>query len=275
MAYYCLRTRKCALPADPETLVLFLRFRHRRGRRPSTLRRYLASIGKVHVAAGLENPCEHPDVRQALRAAARERGNVQIQARGLVWAEIARFLALEPKMLRDLRDRAFVTVVYDTMCRSEEIVALDVEDIDFEEGTAYVSQSKTDQEGEGAYCYLSPLTVTVLRDWITTASITEGALFRKVTGKRTLGERLRPPAASEIFKRLGRHIRLPVDEVQRLSGHSARVGATQDQLAANIDVAAIMQSGRWKDPRMVARYGKKLSAKRSGMARLASLQGRA
>jgi hypothetical protein len=39
-------------------------------------------------------------------------------------------------------------------------------------------------------------------------------------------------------------------DVAQVSGHSVRVGATQDLLALNIDLAPVMQAGRWKSNRM-------------------------
>ena len=59
-----------------------------------------------------------------------------------------------------------------------------------------------------------------------------------------------------------------------MSGHSIRVGATQDLLALNIDLASVMQAGRWKTNRMPMRYGENVLAARGGMARAASEQGR-
>ena len=58
-----------------------------------------------------------------------------------------------------------------------------------------------------------------------------------------------------------------------MSGHSIRVGATQDLLALNIDLASVMQAGRWKTHRMPMRYGEHVLAARGGMARLAAAQG--
>ncbi|MDE0148214.1 MAG: hypothetical protein OXM58_07560 [Rhodospirillaceae bacterium] len=54
-----------------------------------------------------------------------------------------------------------------------------------------------------------------------------------------------------------------------LSGHSARVGAAQDMVAAGIEMPAILQAGRWKSVTMVNRYGERLLARRSGTAQLA------
>jgi hypothetical protein len=41
-------------------------------------------------------------------------------------------------------------------------------------------------------------------------------------------------------------------------------GAAQDLLALNIDMASVMQAGRWKDTRMPMRYGEKVLAQRGG-----------
>jgi hypothetical protein len=67
---------------------------------------------------------------------------------------------------------------------------------------------------------------------------------------------------------------MPAEEVAQVSGHSIRVGATQDLLALNIDLASVMQAGRWKTNRMPMRYGEKALAARGGTARAAQQQGR-
>ena len=59
-----------------------------------------------------------------------------------------------------------------------------------------------------------------------------------------------------------------------IGGHSTRVGAAQDMIAHNLGIATIQQAGGWKSPRMPARYGERLEAKRSGAAILAGIQGR-
>ncbi len=63
-------------------------------------------------------------------------------------------------------------------------------------------------------------------------------------------------------------------QVRRVSGHSVRVGAAQDLLALNIDLASVMQAGRWKSTRMPMRYGEEALAARGGMSRAAEAQGR-
>lgn len=60
---------------------------------------------------------------------------------------------------------------------------------------------------------------------------------------------------------------------QKISGNSARVGASQDMASVGTDTLAIMQAGRWKESRMPARYSPRLNARRRGMAKLAVRQG--
>ena len=51
-----------------------------------------------------------------------------------------------------------------------------------------------------------------------------------------------------------------------ISGHSARVGMSQDLVAAGADLAAVMQAGRWKTPTMPARYSEHLLAAKGAVA---------
>src|SRR3546814_8351867 len=58
--------------------------------------------------------------------------------------------------------------------------------------------------------------------------------------------------------------------VKAVSSHSIRVGVAQDNFAADESLPAIMQAYRWRDPRTVLRYGKKLAAKSGAGARMAA-----
>jgi integrase len=178
-------------------------------------------------------------------------------------------------------------VAYDTMARRSELVAFDFDDFQFltdGTGRALIRRSKTDQVGEGHAAYLSRATVRYLKLWLGAAQIKQGAVFRRVIGRGTIttdeygrgriGERLGVDAIAQAFKRVAAWIKIPAPEVAQVSGHSIRVGATQDLLALNIDLASVMQAGRWKTNRMPMRYGEHVLAARGGMARAAQAQGR-
>jgi hypothetical protein len=67
---------------------------------------------------------------------------------------------------------------------------------------------------------------------------------------------------------------MPERFVAKVSGHSTRVGATQDLAALDIDLASITQAGGWKSTRMPLQYAEKIEASRSGMAKAAEKTGR-
>ena len=177
----------------------------------------------------------------------------------------------------DMRNRALLAVAYDGMLRRSELASLLVSDLLEDvrgDATLLLRRSKADGESRGEIVYLAPDTVALVRSWIRRAGITNGRLFRSVGKGGSIGERLDPSQVPRIFKAMARRAGLPAELVDGLSGHSTRVGAAQDMIAAGIELPAILQAGRWKSPAMVKRYGERLLARRSGAAQLARLQRR-
>ena len=99
-------------------------------------------------------------------------------------------------------------------------------------------------------------------------------MFRRLIGQHQIGGPLNPGSIAPIFKRVAQWIGLPAKTVLQISGHSTRVGATQDLAALDIDLAAIPQAGGWKSTRMTLQYAEKINVARSGMARAAAASGR-
>jgi len=75
------------------------------------------------------------------------------------------------------------------------------------------------------------------------SGIEEGAVFRRLIGQAQIGGPLNPGSIAPIFKRVAQWIGMPERFVAEVSGHSTRVGATQDLAALDIDLAAITQAG--------------------------------
>jgi len=115
----------------------------------------------------------------------------------------------------------------------------------------------------------------LLREWNSKAGIKEGAIFLRVRGSAGVEEKLTPQSVMAVLRKVGKWIGLEKEKWERISGHSARVGAAQDLLALNIDLSSVMQAGRWRDTRMPMRYGERVLASRGAMARAAKSQGRA
>jgi integrase len=171
---------------------------------------------------------------------------------------VAVFLEFEPRNLRDIRDRALVAMAYDTMCRREELVSLLIEDIEPGEdgsGTVVIRRSKTDVTGEGATAYLSPLSIRLVSERLQGSGLKSGPVFARVVGSNGIGDPLTAQIVTAVLRKVGQWIGLPRGEWERISGHSARVGAAQDLLALNMDLPSVMQAGRWRDTRMPMRYG--------------------
>jgi hypothetical protein len=56
-------------------------------------------------------------------------------------------------------------------------------------------------------------------------------------------------------------------DARSISGHSARVGMTQDLAANDAELPAIMQAGRRKSPTASARYAERMVASRGAVVR--------
>jgi integrase len=265
------------LPAYPRTIRAFIDDRVKAGKKPATVKRYVATIARVHIAAGLLNPCSSEAVRLGVKKMGRETSARQVQAHPLGWKEVKEFIDGSGESLRADRERAMLCVAYETLARRGELVALEVRDIEFwpnGTGQALIRRGKTDAEGQGRVAYLSRETVRWLKVWLEHAEIEKGAVFRRLIGRDQIGDALHPGSIAPIFKRVAQWIGMPARFVAEVSGHSTRVGATQDLAALDIDLAAITQAGGWKSTRMPLQYAEKINAARSGMARAAEESGR-
>jgi len=275
---FCKACRLLPLPASPATVAAFIETCGEAGKKPATVRRYLATIACAHRAAKLLNPNDDEDVKLALKGLYNRSPARQRQAKAMGWHEIKRFLITAGDGIRADRERALLSVGYDTMARRSELVALNVEDFSFlndGSGRVLIRRSKTDQAGEGSVAYLSPDTVLYLKAWLRASRIAKGAVFRRLIGRGRIGDRLQVDSIAQTFKRVAKFVGMTVEEATDVSGHSIRVGATQDMLALNIDLASVMQAGRWKTTAMPMRYGEDVMAGLGGMARTAKAQGRA
>lgn len=240
---------------------------------PASIRLYVSAINRMHSDLDLASPAGASVVRLALKRMSRGRAKPQRQAHPMTRDAVDAALAQLGDDLTDLRDGALIALAYDTLCRSSELVALTVADVEKTSGgggVVYIAKSKTDQEGEGAYRYIAPDTLQRLTDWIDAARLDPDAFlfFSLSPVEPSTGPRPHIAAreVSRIFKR-----RVGME----YTGHSTRVGGAVDQLSANIETAAIAQAGGWKSEKMVLRYTRKQNVHKGGAAQLAWMQGRA
>jgi integrase len=183
---FCEPRGESFLPADPTTIRAFIEHEVTAGKKPATVRRYIATIGRAYVGACLLNPCSGEAVRLALKKMGRESSARQAQARALGWKEIKEFIESAGKGLRADRERALLCVAYETLARRGALVALELRDIEFwpnGTGHALIRRGKTDAEGQGRVAYLSRETVKWLKIWLEHAEIAEGPIFRRLIGR--------------------------------------------------------------------------------------------
>ena len=199
---WCCRMNRIALPATAETVADYLDARAGKGSRPASLSRYKASIAKIHQLLDLKDPTQAELVKLRLRAIRREKGTAQAQARPLRFKgpvkdverdkprgiNVRALLEACTDDLPGLRDRALLSVAYDSGLRASELVATAVEHIlealDPEARLLTIPRSKGDKEGEGATAFLSPRSVRAIVAWTEAAGISEGPLFRRVQVRR-------------------------------------------------------------------------------------------
>jgi site-specific recombinase XerD len=146
---------------------------------------------------------------------------------------------------RILRNVALMLVMRDLLVRRSEAAALTVEDLTFAEdgsATALIARSKTDQEGAGAVRWLSPRTTAALRAWLDGAEVVAGPVFRAI--RKNGVAKPSPLEAGEIARLLKDMAATAGLDSAMISGHSARVGMSQDLVAAGADLPAVMQAGR-------------------------------
>lgn len=270
---YCRRVEQPALPATVPLLRAFLLERIEAGRKRATLESDIAMLAIVHRLVGLPPPMESMEARLMWRGLRREHLTArQRQAKGLTYDDVDALLAaLDLTIPRDVRDAALLSVAIETMFRRSELIALRIEDLSVEpdgSGRILLRHSKTDQEGAGVLQYLSPDAVGRIQRWLEVAGLSEGPIFRS-TPRSSKADRYDTPLSDRDVARIFKARALAAGlDPERISGHSTRVGAAQDLLAANFSPAEIMRQGRWKSERMLIRYGESLNAGRGAVAQL-------
>ncbi len=199
---WCRRSDARAFPATPGMVADWLKHRASEGAAPASLVRYKASIAKAHRLLDLDDPTKHEICRLAIAAHRRNVGSRQKQARPLRFRgavkdpvqatprgiHIRAILGACDNTPTGLRNRALLSVAYDTGLRASELVAVAVEDIvealDPDARLLRIGRHKGDQEGEGSTAYLSPRSVQALQAWLHAADISEGPVFRRVIVRR-------------------------------------------------------------------------------------------
>jgi site-specific recombinase XerD len=217
------------LPATPETVAGFLAAQAESGLAASTISRRGAAIRYAHKLAGHEPPTNSEVVKATLRGIRRAVGTAPRGRKAPMIAEIMhRVSRAAAPDLKGLRDRALLLLGFGGAFRRSELVALNVEDVEFTDDGLRVTirRSKTDQERLGVTIAIvrggACCPAKALREWLDTAKIESGPLFRPVRkGNRVGDSRLTGKTVCVLVKAYAAMIGL---DATTIGAHSLRSG---------------------------------------------------
>ena len=251
---WCEINGQIPFPVSPETLAAYVS--HLADScKWATINRRLAAISKLHQLNNLETPTQNRIFRIVMEGIKRSKGIRQKQAPAFK-------LNLLKKLLRDfdietkanLRNKALLLLGFTGAFRRSELVALNVEDLNFTEEGLIVSmqKSKTNQYGdyEEKAIFYSPESVLcpirTLQAWVKTLEKTSDALFVRVRkGDRITKDRLTDKTVNDLVKTYFG---------EEFSAHSLRASFITIAKINGADDSEIMRQSKHKTSAMIQRY---------------------
>lgn len=258
---WCKQLALTSLPADPETVAMFVAAQAADGRNPSTLDRRLAAIRLVHLGAGHPSPHNALKVAEVMRGIRRDWGQPPVKKAAALDVDVKKMAdAVDRQTVKGLRDRALLLLGFAGAFRRSELVALNTWNLDErDEGLKItIEQSKTDQEGQGQVIAIlkqpgSPYCpVQALMNWLAAAHIEHGALFRRMYRFDNVGtQRLTAQSVALVVKELAYRVGL---DPRQYAGHSLRSGFLTSAAQARASVFKMADQSRHKSIDVLREY---------------------
>lgn len=246
-----------SIPASKEKIAAYLASQAST-HRVATLRRRVVALGLAHTTQGYSNPCASALVKATLKGISRVHGSAQKQVAPAVREDI--FVMVRGLSgLKGIRDRALLLLGFAGAFRRSELVALNIDDLEFVERglVVHLRRSKTDQEGVGRKIAIphargAVCAVRGVRDWLDTSGINEGPVFRPINRHGHMDQsRLSGHAVALIVKERATAAGLNADQY---SGHSLRAGLITSAAQAGVSVWKIKAQSGHRTDAMVSRY---------------------
>jgi integrase len=207
----------------------------------------------------------HQAVREVRTGVRRTRGAASRGKAALMTEDLRRLVSLLDQSALGLRDRALLLLGFAGAFRRSELVALDVEDLEFTSQGIRVElrRSKTDQQAEGRPvgipygAAIDTCPVRAVERWLEhVRSVMHGyehgpVFLRLDAGGRLRLARLSDRGVARVVQRWAERAGL---DSARFAGHSLRAGLATSAAAGGVSERAIMNQTGHRSLTMVRRY---------------------
>ncbi|SCY54139.1 Site-specific recombinase XerD [Paenibacillus polysaccharolyticus] len=209
-----------AYPSKEEELAVYVATLILEGYKSSTVIRKIAAIRYAHLAQGYLVP-NTKMIYSIINGSKEALKTDRTSKKKLNKRDFNSMLDATPDSLKGIRDKALLLLKYHSKMLREEIVAINVEDLDFSNEENYVRIRYRRQSGgikrfgydKNEYVILKMqkenCPVSALREWLVTSGILLGALFRPINkGGNIINSRLTGKAVALIVKEYAKKIGL-------------------------------------------------------------------
>ena len=230
---------------------------------PRTLDLHMTALSQWHKQQGIADPTQNVTLKKTLEGMRRVHVQPIVKAKPLQLNDVIRllnYLETLPHNLKKYRDTALILTAFMGAFRRSELINIMVADLQWEDDGLIINMpsSKTDQEGKGSTRALpySPTTAcaaSAIRQWIDTAGITEGPIFRSINRWDQVGDNgLYAGSVNTILK--DRAAEAGLTNASAFSSHSFRRGHATSAARAGVDFRLIKKQGGWRSDSTVHRY---------------------
>ena len=251
---WCTTNGQIPFPVSPETLAAYVS--HLADTcKWATINRRLAAISKLHQLNNSETPTQNRIFRIVMEGIKRTKGIRQKQAPAFKLNILKQLLRdFDTEFNANLRNKALLLLGFTGAFRRSELVALNVEDLDFTDEGLIISlqKSKTNQYGdyEEKAIFYSPeallCPIRTLKAWIQKLNKTSDALFVRVRkGDRITSDRLTDKTVNDLVKTYFG---------EEFSAHSLRASFITIAKINGADDSEIMRQSKHKTSAMIQRY---------------------
>ncbi len=259
------------LPATSDSVARYL-VAHAGVLAVNTLKLRLSALAQWHTSQGFPDPTKAPVVRKVLKGIravhpAREKQAEPLQLQQL--EQVVAFLEQETqqasesqdtaRLLRATRDRALILLGFWRGFRSDELCRLQVEHVQVTPGAGislYVPRSKSDRDNLGKTYHTPALLrlcpVRAYGDWLSTAALVRGPVFRAIDRWGNVGEEgLHPNSVIPLLRQALERAGIPAEHY---TSHSLRRGFATWAHRNGWDMKSLMSYVGWNDMKSAMRY---------------------